>query len=109
MMIPNTSTRVLGKNVVQVVSRRSTKRYATKMPSDAWRKLDNDFFQHLGLGWCCNNASLAAGGRGANKLWRYEESNRAVLWSKASWGQSWRRAEDACGATSALGTGCLLS
>ena len=44
MIIPKTSTRVCGRNVVLVVDPWSTKRYATNIPSDAWRKLDNDFF-----------------------------------------------------------------
>lgn len=58
-MIPKSSTRVLGKNVVQHVQAWSTKSDATKMLSDAWRRLDNGFFQHLGLGCCCNNARRA--------------------------------------------------
>jgi hypothetical protein len=68
-----------------VVYPRPTKRYATKVATDAWRKLDNDFFQHLGLGWCSSNASLVAGGRGANKLWRPDEPNRVCWWSATSW------------------------
>jgi hypothetical protein len=44
MIISKTSvTRVFGKNVVLVVDPWSTKRDATKIPSDAWRKLDNNF------------------------------------------------------------------
>jgi hypothetical protein len=69
-----------------VVYPRPTKRYTTKVTTDAWRKLDNDFFfQHLGLGWCSNTASLVAGGRGANKLWRQGEPNRVRWWSATSW------------------------